>query len=542
MSQTLSRSAKPSWKPSDEQEAVRQAVAQRHGSVMVEAGAGCAKSSTLELSAPGVKVPALATAFNKSIATGLAKRLPGNFTCKTMNGLGHGAWIRGAGLDGGTVKLEPRKLGTLVSQMAKADGLELTTAQWQGVREMVEKVMQWGLVPQAADLMGESLVPDCEATWADAAAEAGLGEAPEGVLVRLAQRVLDENITLARQGIISFDDLVYCSAMLGGRFVRFPVLMVDENQDLSRLNHRILSMSLQPGGRLITVGDKRQAIYAFRGAAGESASEIRKLLPEGQWKNLALMTTYRCPRAVVARQQSHVPGYQAAPAAPEGLVETFPDTDGGPEDTTWGVKQLQEAQANVAICQRQPTNPSLAVLCRNNAPLLRLAFALIRQRVAPVMLGRDIGKGLMVLVKKISPKAATLEAFAGALREWEEKECALAKANGKPERQAGIRDRAECLRAVMDGASLRDSGDLATAVETLFAREHGAVTLSSIHLAKGLEWDVVLHLDPWRIGLGIRRASEAGDAVGVQQELNLRYVCETRTRHTLLLGSMDSFR
>src|SRR5215831_2747290 len=99
-------------KPTPEQDAILSAVGDASGpSVMVEAGAGCAKTSTLTMASSRVKVPGLAIAFNKSIATELEKRLPGNFSCKTMNGLGHGAWARSRGLKGNGLKLEPRKVG-----------------------------------------------------------------------------------------------------------------------------------------------------------------------------------------------------------------------------------------------------------------------------------------------------------------------------------------------------------------------------------------------------------------------------------------------
>ena len=518
------------WQPSEEQEAVREAIAKRSGSVMVEAGAGCAKSSTLEFSAPGVRVPALALAFNKSIATELGRRLPPNFSAKTMNAVGHGAW--GRSRPGLVFDMQPRKLGTLVSQVAKEWKAELTTDQWIGVRELVEKVMQWGLVPSDDEEFPDGgMTSDAPQTWLDAAAEVGLGEDPDNFLLDLAKNVLREDIRLARQGTISFDDQVYCSALLGGKFPAFPVLMVDENQDLSPLNHRVLGKCLAPGGRLITVGDRHQAVYGFRGASGASAAQIRRLVPEGDWSDRTLMTTYRCPQSVVARQQRHVPGYTAAPEAPEGLVHTFPSAE-GPDGTPWG---WQDLQGHLGVGR------SLAVLCRNNAPLLQMAFRLIRRGVGVVMLGRDIGKGLVALCKKIAPQALPVDLFAGKLREWEERECALAEANGKPGNKAGIRDKADCLRAVLEGSTVRDSAALAKAVEAIFARESGLVTLSSIHRAKGLEWDVVLHLDPWRCQAGIRRCQAMGDLQGETQERNLVYVCETRTRHTFLMGSMEDF-
>ena len=183
---------------------------------------------------------------------------------------------------------------------------------------------------------------------------------------------------------------------------------------------------------------------------------------------------------------------------------------------------------------------SVAVLCRNNGPLLSLAFKLIRQGIGVVVLGREIGKGLIVLSKKLCPEdGAPADQVRGKVLEWQESEISTAMANDKPERVAGITDRAECLLAVLESAEARDAGQLRQLLTQLFARDHGQVTLSSIHKAKGLEWDVVLHLDPWRIPSKWAKAS--GDERALEQELNLKYVAETRCKHTLVAADLEYF-
>jgi superfamily I DNA/RNA helicase len=158
------------------------------------------------------------------------------------------------------------------------------------------------------------------------------------------------------------------------------------------------------------------------------------------------------------------------------------------------------------------------------------------------MLGRDLGKGLLALSRKLAPEDSTpVDVLAGKLLEWEEREIALARANEKEEKIAGIVDRAECIRAVL-GVEVRDAGELRFALTNLFERNSGIVTLGSIHRSKGLEWDTVIHLDPWRVpSKWAKLAAEAGDPVPLEQEWNLKYVCETRTKHTLLLANLSDF-
>jgi superfamily I DNA/RNA helicase len=97
---------------------------------------------------------------------------------------------------------------------------------------------------------------------------------------------------------------------------------------------------------------------------------------------------------------------------------------------------------------------------------------------------------------------------------------------------ARIREQADCLRAIaeeMDGGSVETLGGI---VAALCAPTSGGVVLSTIHRAKGLEWDLVLHLNPDLIP-SPQAEEEGGDAL--QQEENLLYVAETRARRGLAL-------
>jgi superfamily I DNA/RNA helicase len=72
--------------------------------------------------------------------------------------------------------------------------------------------------------------------------------------------------------------------------------------------------------------------------------------------------------------------------------------------------------------------------------------------------------------------------------------------------------------------------------EFIFAAQ-GPIQLLSGHKAKGLEWPVVYHLDPHRIPSPWSRDGEA-----LEQELNIRYVIETRAKEALYLVRLDSLQ
>lgn len=515
-------------RPTDEQLAVIDAASQPE-SVMVDALAGCSKSTTLQMAAPRIKTPALALAFNKKIAEELKPRLPGNFTTKTFNGLGFAAALR-ALPQVNSARIEDKKLGKLVSEVAKDRRVELSGEQWDELRRLCTKLMQVGVVPGDR---GRPLQPDTPETW-EAVGE-DLWMEPEALefYKDLAREVLERDIALVRQGVFSFDDQVYFSACVEGQFPKFPVIFVDESQDLSPLNHAMLGQSIRQDGKMVVVGDPLQAIYAFRGADAESMSKLRGLRPS--WLDRPLKTTFRCPKAIVARQQGHAPGYTAWHTNAEGKFARLQGVPAGLQSTLGGKVEFKEGWDwnDVRALLPHPT-AELFVLCRNTGPLLGLAFKLIRNQIGCQVLGRDIGKSLVTLSRKLLPEdSIPRDTCAGVVAAWIESETSLARANGHEERCASIYDRGECLQAVLQ-AGARDAGELRALLEKLFSRNTG-VTLSTIHRAKGLEADMVLHLDPWRIpSRWAREAEKRGDRRQLVQEWNLRYVAETRTKHTLI--------
>jgi len=519
--------------PTDEQ---REIISRANdGSLMLSAYAGCAKTSTMEMLAQHIREPGLSTAFNSKTAKELEKRLPRNFVAKTLNGIGHGAWMRRPGIP--TLKLDDQKTTKILKEILKETSTKLSPEQWQWTQGLTRQAMQRGLVPSGVAAENPQL-DDTPEAWSDLAAEAGIPADELRLTSDTAREVLRRDIALALQGIISFDDQIYCPTVLGGLWPKFPVVMVDESQDLSPMNHEMLRLCLRPQGRLISVGDQRQAIYAWRGADAQSMTNLRALA-EG-WIDLPLTLTFRCPKAIVARCQDHAPGFRAAESNAQGQV--WPRIgearmDEGEIDWSWTWKDLLGKMPHEEIAP-------VTFLCRNNAPLMSMAFKLIRSGIGCHVLGRDLGRGLVALSRKIMPEDETSrESGYAMIADWEQHELELARLNDREKLVDSILDRAECLRAVFESANVRTSGQLRDALGHLFSKESGLVTLSSIHKAKGLEWPFVVHLDPWRIpSKQSKREAELGRPQALEQEWNLKYVCETRTQHTLVMTNVKEFR
>lgn len=135
------------------------------------------------------------------------------------------------------------------------------------------------------------------------------------------------------RGLIDFDDmpLLALDALKRNEWLRrailakYPVLVVDEYQDLGRALHQIvLGLCFQTGIRLFAVGDVDQSIYGFTGAYPEL---LERIAERANVQTVRLRLNYRCSLRIVAAAEyalGTVRGYQAAEGAEEGAVFFHP--------------------------------------------------------------------------------------------------------------------------------------------------------------------------------------------------------------------------
>jgi superfamily I DNA/RNA helicase len=175
-----------------------------------------------------------------------------------------------------------------------------------------------------------------------------------------------------------------------------------------------------------------------------------------------------------------------------------------------------------------------AVLCRKTAPIVKLAFELIRQGKPAHVEGREIGRGLIALTEKW--RISDIGAFFKKLRDWAEVERASLIDKGRNMAADALDDRVATLEVLAEKCgSLQDLRDR---IEAIFDNTHpsqGAsrITLATIHRAKGREWDTVFWLghDEYSPSPMAKQDWE------LQQEDNLCYVATTRAKKTLVLAS-----
>ena len=491
--------------PTEEQLAILSAVKSDPRSLIISALAGAAKTTTLVMAANAMTpVPTFCGAFNKRIADEMGKRMPSFITCSTMNSIGHRVW-------GQTVQ---RKLSlntdkgyeilSTIADKSRPESKKAIGGSFASILRATRSAKASGYIPPKFTSMGQALVSQ-EEFLVSFAAQSDVEM--DGFFFDILDQALEHSIAQAFEGKIDFDDQIYMSTLFGGTYPKYDTVMVDEAQDLSPLNH--VTIRKMVGRRLIAVGDPNQAIYAFRGADTSSMDKLRK---EFDARELQLSTSFRCPIEVVKRAQTRVPHMRWPEWAKEGKVDRLGE---------WGAKDVPDGAT---------------ILCRNNAPLFKIGMRLIRAGRGVKIVGAEIGKGLVKIMRDLGPRETLSVDAHKLLSTWEEDQ--IKKAHEA--RKASIRDRAECIRVFLDfGNTLEECIAYA---EMLF-NSAGSINLMTGHKAKGGEWDVVFHLDPFLIpSKWAREAAENGDNAQMEQELNLKYVIETRSKDTLYLVTSEDFR
>lgn len=171
--------------------------------------------------------------------------------------------------------------------------------------------------------------------------------------------------------------------------------------------------------------------------------------------------------------------------------------------------------------------PGSIILCRNTAPLVAFAYDLLRRDVPCKILGRDIGKQLSDLVKKM--RAFSLEDLEKKLEVWSQREAAKAVTENRSAER--IHDQHECLLFFITSLDedSRSVDSLLAKIELMFTDDTNGssssrVTLSTVHKAKGLEFPLVFLLDKEKY----MPSKYATQPWQVKQEYNLLYVAVTR--------------
>lgn len=483
----------PTLTPTAEQASIIAFSLSSKESLVINALAGSAKTTTLEMICRALPVqPILSLAFNRRIAEEMKKRLPGHVNVSTINALGHKIWAQATAkrliLKADKVYLTLKEEVEKLRGEAKASAYDAFT----DMKRAISAAKLNGYVPKGTFPQAKRLLTQDEFY-------SSFDDDFSSSQIALIEKTLTRSISDAYSGTIDFDDQIYLPTLFGGTFPRFPLVLVDEAQDLSPLNHHMLEKLVT--NRLIAVGDPFQSIYAFRGAATRS---MAKLTDRFNCTEMTLSVSFRCPVEIVKRAQTRAPGMRWADTAIDGEVKTPGE---------WNAGSIPEGAA---------------IICRNNAPLFKLGFALLRGGRGINLVGFDVGPGLIRILKKLGPESASRSEVLAAIAKWEA--AGLTKSRAK----ASVRDRADALRVF---AAQGETLSAAIAYAEHIFQAKGPIQLMSGHKSKGLEFDVVFHLDPDRIPSPYAETVEE-----LEQEWNLNYVITTRAKRELWLVKLEDFQ
>ena len=95
------------------------------------------------------------------------------------------------------------------------------------------------------------------------------------------QKVLELSKQKDSENRISFDDMVWLPCAMGIVKPTFDLVTIDEAQDMNLPQLTMAQQSCRKGGRIVVVGDSRQAIYGFRGAV-QDAMEMMEITLRAQ--------------------------------------------------------------------------------------------------------------------------------------------------------------------------------------------------------------------------------------------------------------------
>lgn len=466
---------------SNQQKAIVEAVAANNTDIQVTARAGCGKTTTILAACEVAQGRTAFFAFNKSIATELATKAPAHVKVQTLHALGFGA-IRGVFR---SVQVDADKTFKLLKPLLRADEMELISP--------VKKLLS---------LAKNNLVPPTDENLFDLANEYEITVNGDSARIfELVRAVFEAGIPSddAQAVEIDFDDMIFLPPFLNMRVPAYDWVFVDEAQDMNNAQKELVLM-VAARGRVCYVGDPAQAIYAFRGADSDAMPNLAKQLRAlgRPVVDLALNETRRCPKQIVKAAQAFVPDFNALPDAPEGSI-----------------KQAREIDAQ----------PGDMVLCRMNAPLVSVAFKLLRANVPVKIQGKDIGAGLLSVIKKL--RAVSVNDLLSKLENYRAKELETISRRyaDKPSKlenaTAALNDKVDTLAFLAAEQSTIDG--LTASIERLFAEvasSNGVVLLSTIHKAKGLEAPRV-----WILVTKTRPGA---------QENNIQYVAITRAKESLI--------
>ena len=348
------------------------------------------------------------------------------------------------------------------------------------------------------------------------------------------KRIDFEDVLLAAAGMLESEPSI--ANRIRSRYRHF---IVDEYQDVSPIQQRLLDLWLGERDDICVVGDASQTIYSFAGATSDYLVHFPDAYPQA--RVIQLDQNYRSTADIIHAANITVDGMPGAlslrpleeQSAPIVLGQLETDED----EAKWVAEQISRlVKSGVA-----PSD--IAVLHRFSAQSLLTEGALRQEGVSVRSQGgtRFFDQPHVKRAVMEIRGAAVANTGGPLLRVVDDVLFGLGYTDAKPEHQGAARSVWEDLRAIRElaeafppGKSLKEfSEDLVRRAQLHDEPSLASVTLATVHSAKGQEWPVV-----FVVGLSVGQfpISYAVSEIEVEEERRLFYVALTRARERLALS------
>lgn len=485
------------------QENIYKWVSEGSGNAVVNAKAGSGKTTTAVNAVDRMSGDVLMLAFNKKIATELQNRLVTMGYPNASAATFHSESLKSLAKAKGKMSVNNSKVYNFVEYFTQEG--ELMKCR-KAIMDMVRFAKEYGF-----GVSGCNTVDDINA-WVNIIQHNDIdvdADVSLETIIDVCQKVLDLNNRDVKS--IDFSDMLYFPLLFDVDMIQYDWIIVDEAQDTNVCRKLLLKKMLKPGGRLIAIGDPNQAIYGFTGAENNSMELIKTMFDAVE---LPLSVCYRCGKKIIESAKEYVADIEAFENNSDGEISS--------------IKYDEFVKSTPSL----NLNKNDGIICRNNSPLVALAFALIREGIGCRIEGKDIGQNLITLTRKW--KVKDLATFTLRLQKHFDRESEKAS----KAKLALLEDKFDTMMILIERCQTLGKHDVASLqklISDMFSdnddyKKPNVVTLSSIHKSKGLEFD-----NCYILGMSQFQPSKYAVLDWMkEQEKNLSYVAITRAKNKLV--------
>lgn len=504
-------------------------ISNRSANLLIDAGPGCGKTSTVKMAVEEIlrvkpNAQILYTSFYRSAINEATAKLPSQVFVAGFHQIGYAL-------------LNQKRVGWVNTSADKMRFIGMKILKDKGF--LTSQKVFWEILRDSCRLFDLAQTNLSDFSAASLQQIAALNNIPWDEYYRelLPEMLVQNESNVFRgwrgkkgmQSSWSFSDMLYWSVMknlrpyssmkIGGKpFPKngFDYIFVDEAQDLGEVHRPLLRQIASPKTQFVFVGDRRQAINLFAGAASDS---IGKIESEFNTERLPLSICFRLSANVVdfinqkfapifGEEYTHL----VAAKTTDGIIDHI-SVDNLPDI----FEQFGNEVALITRFQRGKKARAYPIL-----------FSLLRQGILVNIAGMDVENLCKEVFQMVRLENETLPfgKFDEGLME------VLMKTSYKGERLEELQENIAIVRGFLAWASAKTEDEFFTKLSALEHAKNVPI-MTTAHKAKGLEWEITIIIDEANFPYYDKRNSPEQNA----QEQNCAWVAFTRSlQHIFLLN------